>query len=202
MSALPPEAESVLGYWLGPDVPADAVPSTTTLWFRGGEAVDEHIRKTFLPLIEAAGKGELDAWQSTPRGSLALLLLLDQFTRNAYRGTAKAFGFDPKARAIAREALARGDDKTLSPILRTFFYLPFEHEESMDAQRLALEKFTAARDEATGEARKFLDMGIDYARKHLEIIERFGRFPHRNAIVGRESTPEEIEFLKQPDSSF
>jgi len=140
--------------------------------------------------VQAVG-GELERWGSTPLAALALIVVLDQFPRNMFRGTARAFSTDSQALAAARGALERGLDQVLSPAERTFVYMPFEHAEDLAAQRRALALFEA------------LDPNdMEYARRHHEIIARFGRFPHRNAVLGRESTPEEIEFLKQPGSSF
>jgi uncharacterized protein (DUF924 family) len=135
--------------------------------------------------------GQLEQWRSTPLAALALVVVLDQFSRNMFRGTPRAFDGDPAALAAARGALERGLDRLLSPAERTFMYMPFEHAEELAAQRRSLALFEA------------LDPNdMEYARRHHEIIARFGRFPHRNAVLGRESTPEEIEFLKGPDSSF
>ncbi len=203
MSALPPDAATVVEYWFGAvELPPDTTPTTTKLWFGGGPAVDAEIRDRFGALIESAGGGKLDAWAESPIGALALLVLLDQFPRNVYRGTPKSFGFDEKARAIAKAAIARGHDMALPPVMRTFFYLPLEHSEDLGDQHSAVEKFRAAAEACSGDVRKFMDMGVDYALRHQRIIERFQRFPHRNATLGRESTPEEIAFLKEPGSSF
>jgi uncharacterized protein (DUF924 family) len=149
------------------------------------------VRRRFLPLWEQAARGELDRWRSAPLASLALIVVLDQFPRNMFRGTARAFASDALALAAARSALERSFDRLLSREERTFVYLPFEHAEDLAAQRRSLALFRA------------LDPDdMEYARRHYEIIARFGRFPHRNAILGRESTPEEADFLKQPGSSF
>ncbi len=135
--------------------------------------------------------GGLEQWRSTPLAALALVVVLDQFSRNMFRGTPRAFAGDPAALAAATVALERGFDRLLSPAERIFMYLPFEHAEDLAAQHRSLALFEA------------LDPNdLEYARRHHEIIARFGRFPHRNAVLGRESTPEEIEFLKGPGSSF
>jgi len=140
---------------------------------------------------ERAARGELERWQSTPLAALALVVVLDQFPRNMFRGTARAFSSDAMAPAAARGAVARGFDRLLSRAERLFVYLPYEHAEDLAAQHRSLALFGA------------LDPGdMEYARRHYEIIARYGRFPHRNAILGRESTPDEIEFLAQPGSSF
>lgn len=136
-------------------------------------------------------RGESDRWQATPLASLALVIVLDQFSRNMFRGAARAFSADSLALAAAAGAIERGFDRLLSPVERTFMYLPFEHAEDLAAQRRSLALFGA------------LDPNdMEYVKRHYEIIARFGRFPHRNAILGRESTAEEAEFLRQPGSSF
>jgi uncharacterized protein (DUF924 family) len=180
----------VLDFWFGaPDSRERGRPRK--LWFQKSETFDDGIRLRFLPLWERAARAELDPWQSTPLASVALIIALDQFPRNMFRGTARAFSTDPQALAAAAAAVERGFDRLLSRTERTFMYLPFEHAEDLAAQRRSLALFEA------------LDpKDIDYVRRHHEIIARFGRFPHRNAILGRESTPDEIEFLKQPGSSF
>jgi uncharacterized protein (DUF924 family) len=136
-------------------------------------------------------RGELERWRSTPLASLALIVVLDQFPRNMFRGGARAFSSDAPALDAARSAVERSFDRLLSRHERTFIYLPFEHAEDLETQRRSLALFQAGDPD-----------NIGIARRHYEIVARFGRFPHRNAALGRESTPEEIEFLKQPGSSF
>jgi uncharacterized protein (DUF924 family) len=131
----------------------------------------------------------LDDWKNESRGALALVILLDQFPRNLFRDTARAFEGDALARAAARSIVDRGWDRALSPDERTFVYLPFEHSESLDDQELSLRLFEG-------------NENFEWARRHWDIIKRFGRFPHRNAMLGRASTPEEIAFLKTPGSGF
>ncbi len=151
-------------------------------WFTKDPAFDRELTERFLDLHERAAGGELDAWESEPTGALALMILLDQLPRNAFRGTARMFATDPLARAIADRAIERGHDRAVAPELRMFFYLPFEHSESLTDQ---------ARSVALHEAIGF----TEYAIEHRDIIARFGRFPHRNAVLGRTSTPEEQAFL-------
>lgn len=198
--------DDVLEYWFAelaePSASPQAVPSTTSLWFKGGPAVDEEIRHRFGAALEPARRGELDGWTATPRGTLALLLLLDQFPRNVYRDDPRSFASDAHGLEIARAAIKRGDDLQVLPVQRTFFYLPFEHSEDLADQRIAVEKIRANHASAQGEVKKLLEEAVDYAIRHQEVIARFGRFPHRNKIVGRPSTPEEEDFLKQPGSSF
>jgi uncharacterized protein (DUF924 family) len=161
-------------------------------WFKKDEAFDQAIRDAFADDIEAAAAGGLDHLADTAEGALALMILLDQFPRNVFRGTPRAFAADPKAREIARAALDQGFDQAVPAVARTFFYLPFEHSEDLADQERAVALF-----QATGDAEL-----VRWAVLHRDIIARFGRFPHRNAVLGRTSTAAEEEFLKQPNSSF
>lgn len=165
-------------------------------WFARSEEFDRIIRERFLTEYEAASRGDYDEWRGSGAGCVALCLLLDQFPRNLFRNDARAFATDAKALGIARRAVdtARDMEEGVSRDMRKFLYLPFEHSEDIDDQRLCM-KLMAERLDPVGE-------DLDWARKHLVIIERFGRFPHRNEALGRASTREELEFLKGPDSSF
>ena len=166
------------------------------LWFAKNDEFDRTIRKRFFADYKAAAGGDYDHWQDSGTGCVSLCLLLDQFPRNLFRDDARAFANDARALAIARHAVDTGRDleEDVSKWMRKFLYLPFEHSEDLDDQRLCL-KLMAERVEPDGE-------DVAWARKHFVIIERFGRFPHRNQALGRESTAEELEFLKGPDSSF
>lgn len=161
-------------------------------WFEKNADFDAAFTGRLLPAHEAAVAGRLRAWEDSAEGVLALCILLDQLPRNAFRGQARAFASDAEARRVARIALERGDDLKATPEQRLFLYLPFEHSEELADQYLSEALFTAL-----GNA--YL---LDYARRHREVVERFGRFPHRNQAVGRASTPEEAAFLQQPGSSF
>ena len=180
-------ATQVLSFWFGRERKA---------WFEKNPANDEEIRSRYQTLYEKASKVELKTRQQEPASCLALVILLDQLPRNMFRGSAKAFAADPLARSAARVILANGWDKAMTPDERMFAYLPLEHSEALaDQERcLALMQEIAVFPE-TAELPK-------WAEAHLVIIRRFGRFPHRNAALGRASTPEEAEFLKQPGSSF
>lgn len=155
-------------------------------WFVKDDAFDREFRSRGLAFYEAAARGDLDTWIATPEGALALMILLDQFPRNAFRDTARMFETDPKALRLADAAIAAGHDKAVAPELRVFFYLPFEHSEDMADQ----ERAVALMAPLDAETR-------DYAEIHRDIIRRFGRFPHRNAVLGRETTPEEQAFLDE-----
>jgi uncharacterized protein (DUF924 family) len=160
-------------------------------WFVKNPAFDEQIRARFLALHEAAAAGGLAHWADDPRSCLALVIVLDQFPRNMFRGEARAFATDAPARATARVILERGWDKTMTPSERLFAYLPFEHSESLEDQILSCELM-----------KEFDPELREYAERHRDIIQRFGRFPHRNALLGRENTAAETEFLKLPGSRF
>ncbi len=190
-----PEFAGVLAFWFGePESPERGRPRKS--WFEKSEAFDAEIRTRFLPTWERAVRGDFVRWEATPLAALALVIVLDQFPRNMFRATGRAFSSDPLALAVSRNMVERGDDRILLPSERLFAYLPFEHAEDLAAQHRSLELFGALA------AHPLAQDNMGYARRHYEIIERFGRFPHRNAVLGRESTSEEIEFLKQPGSSF
>lgn len=160
-------------------------------WFAKNEAFDARLAKDFEAAHHAAARGELDDWTADAEGTLALLILLDQIPRNIFRGSAHAFATDGKARQIARAAIAAGHDQALDAILRPFVYLPFEHSEDMGDQDEAV-RLCAAHKEATGDTDT-----LKWAELHREIIVRFGRFPHRNAALGRRTTPTEQAFLDE-----
>jgi uncharacterized protein (DUF924 family) len=185
---------AILEFWFS--------PQARPLWFEQDKAFDAEIRVRFGTAIHAAQQGELDSWQQSPEATLALLLLLDQFSRNVYRRQAKAFLGDERARQIADRAIAKGFDRQFDYDRRRFFYLPFEHGENMADQQRAVMLFERAVDEVAPQDRDTALQQLDYAHRHRIIIERFGRFPHRNEALGRPSTEAEIAFLRQPDSSF
>lgn len=162
-------------------------------WFRPSPSFDRVVGETLGPHHEAAARGDLDHWMEDVDGCLALCVLLDQVPRNMFRGTPRAFATDGKARAVAEHALANGFDLECTTDERLFLYLPFEHHEDPASQERSVALFT----ERVGE-----EVNIDYALRHRAVIQRFGRFPHRNAILGRTSTAEETAFLQEPGSSF
>jgi uncharacterized protein (DUF924 family) len=196
MTAAAQEPADVLEFWFGPPELSDT-EEITSRWFRKDPAFDREIGQRFGPLIERALADELKDWAWQPGPALARILLLDQFTRNVFRDTPAAFSGDALALAAARHMVAQAQDQSLPFLRRTFVYLPFEHAEDLAAQQESLRLFGRLAEEAPA-----LASYADYARRHHVIIERFGRFPHRNAILGRASTPEEAEFLKQPGSGF
>lgn len=198
------EIEEVLDFWFGACGPDGALdPAKKAMWFGNGRKHDAEIKERFGALHERAARGELDReWDGTPRGRLALIVLHDQFSRHLHRGTAAAFARDPDAQQLAVTSIEQGVDRTLIPAQRAFFYLPLEHAEDLEMQRLGVRCFDGLARTVAPAWRKDYESFLDYARRHLEVIERFGRFPHRNRALGRKSTPEEIKFLKQPGSSF
>jgi uncharacterized protein (DUF924 family) len=190
MEATSPALE-VLDFWFGP-----APHAARDAWFRKDDAFDAQIRARFGDRVGAALAGAFGDWCASARGSLARIVLLDQFTRNIFRGTPRAFAGDERALATAVQAVDRGFDRELDFHERWFCYLPFEHSEDAAMQERSLELFGALANES-GNASP-----LDWARRHAEVIRRFGRYPHRNAILGRASTPEEIAYLGEPGSGF
>jgi len=195
--------DSLHTFWFGSDPDeATAIARQSPLWWGKSAETDSAIRERFGPLLNRAAAGELDHWRATPRGLLALTLITDQLPRNIHRGSPRAFDCDPLARAWCREAIERGADLSSRPMERVFFYLPLEHSEELADQLEAIRLFRDLADSVDVPLRPAFDGFLDYAIRHHAVIERFGRFPHRNAILGRASTAEELEFLQQPGSSF
>jgi len=195
--------DSILHYWFGTSADdAEVIREKSALWWKKDPKVDEEMRQRFEITLEAESQGELESWGKIPRGQLARILLLDQFPRNMYRGTARAFAYDERARRLAHEALDQGVDRKLRPVERVFLYLPFEHSENAQDQAASVRLFAALLEEVPTTLKQPFRNFLDFAKKHKEIIDGFGRFPHRNALLGRDSTTEELEFLKRPGSSF
>ncbi|MCH7371731.1 DUF924 family protein [Aeromonas sp. MR16] len=196
--------QPLLDFWFGDD--ADDAPRAARqapLWWGKSDETDALLDTRFGELAEAAAAGKLDAWAEVPTGRLALILLLDQLPRNIHRGTPAAFAQDAKARDLCLKGLSLGADKSLSPLARVFFYLPLEHGESREQQARSVALFEGLAAEQEGSPAGVTFAGFaDYARRHQVIVERFGRFPHRNAILSRTDTPEEAAFLLQPGSGF
>lgn len=189
------KVREILDFWFTqPDDPNFG--KSRQAWFQKDQEFDQQIRHRFFDDYQLAKNGELNTWQEHDSSYLALILLLDQFPRNLFRGDPQAFATDDQALAVAKYAVAQGYDQTLVPVQRWFIYLPFEHSENLADQQESVKLFQKLKGEPDS------DLVIDYAIRHLNIIARFGRFPHRNQILNRPSTPEEIEFLQQPGSSF
>jgi uncharacterized protein (DUF924 family) len=181
-----PAAIAVLDFWFKELAPGQ--------WFSGGAELDRIVRERFAGLLEEARRGAHDAWAGTPRGRLALILLLDQFSRHVFRGRAEAFDADAKAQRLSREGLDAGMDQRLTSAEKHFFYMPLMHAEDSELQALSVAKFKALKDEAASV--------LEFAEEHRSIVERFGRFPHRNETLQRASTEDERSFLEAGGTTF
>jgi uncharacterized protein (DUF924 family) len=190
------EAQDVLDFWFGP-IGSEAFGTQRKLWFTKDDAFDRLVAERFGATIEKTLRGELDAWAESASTALARVLVLDQFTRNAFRGGPRAFAGDAQALAAASAMVGSRQDEALPPFMREFVYMPFEHAEGLAMQDESVRLFSRL---ATA-APELADM-LDYARRHRAVIERFGRFPRRNAILGRASTAEELAYIARPGSSF
>jgi uncharacterized protein (DUF924 family) len=190
----PPDMQTLLDTWFGAPASRDYARFHKR-WFKKSKTFDALLTERFSPLIKTALEGHLDDWNKTPLGMLALIVLLDQLPRNCFRGTPQAFAGDHMALALARRLVTTNADRTLpTPFHRVFAYMPFEHDETIDSQREAVRLFTGLYEEQRGNA--YIEDNLNYAVRHAEVIERFGRFPHRNAVLGRKTTPEEEHWLK------
>ena len=198
-------ADEVLAFWIGEAATATEateIKRWVERWFTRDASLDAEIAERFGDLVVAARHGDLDEWAASPRGGLALLVLLDQFPRNLYRGSKEAYVADPKALALAKAVVENGGDRALSPVERLFVYLPFEHSEDIADQERAVGLLDALRAAAPPGLAGAFSGFHDYAIKHRDVITRFGRFPHRNAVLGRDTTPAEADYLAQPGSGF
>ena len=190
-AALPERAKALLDFWFGPEGDPEREKDRKE-WFNGTPDYDGRLSQAFLGDYERAAAGDLAAWEAAPESALALVLLLDQIPRNIFRETPRAYASDPQARSVADRALARGFDQAVPPAWRIFFYMPFHHSENLADQERSAALFAALprNPDRRGSLRR-------YGRPYIEVIARFGRFPHRNAILGRESTAEEAAFLEE-----
>jgi uncharacterized protein (DUF924 family) len=195
--------DELLEFWFG-DSPDDAevAAAQAELWWSHRAELDEELQARFGSAASAAAAGVIDHWVYRPQGRLALILLLDQLPRAIHRGTPEAFAQDTKAREIAHGGLNSGAHKLLRPIQRAFFYMPFQHSEELEDQDLGLELYRDLAASVSDDLRQTFADFVDHAARHREVIARFGRFPHRNIVLGRISTAEELEFLEEPGSSF
>ena len=196
-------AQEVLDYWFGPDPLAPAhLPDRLRLWFGSDDPADEvaardaALVQRFGGLMEAAAMGELDRWSGSPHRLLALILLLDQFPRHAFRGRALAYSRDRKAMALSLDGLQTGADAALAPVERLFFYLPLQHAESPEMQDESVAAYRRLLADVPQEQREFFANSLEFAEQHRRIVRRFGRFPHRNLPLARRSTREELEYLQ------
>ena len=186
--------DDVLTFWFDQQVDGMSSQAVRERWFNVTDEFDQACRK-FEYLLVAAKQGELDSWLTTQRGTLAFVILCDQFPRNIYRGQSQAFTWDPLSLSAAKQGIIQQHDRHLSWDERSFFYLPFEHSENMLDQHLAVGLFTQLRDESPGRLRNQTGNTLRFAHQHRDIIQKFGRFPHRNTALGRSSTTAELDFI-------
>lgn len=197
------DSQQLLQRWFGTASDSQTVASQqAALWWSKDAAVDAQLAADYASWVMAAAHGELVHWQQEPDAYLALILLLDQLPRNIYRGKAQSFAFDEQALQLARQGLARGIDQQLTPIRRVFFYLPFEHAEDLQSQAQAVALMHSLELSVTEAERSLFAAYTDFARRHQEVIVRFGRFPHRNAILGRSNSPAEAAYLRESGTGF
>jgi len=193
----------IVAFWLGTSLEnPEAAFSRKEWWYKGGRPVDEDIRARFGDLVPQACARQLMAWQSTPSGALALILLLDQFTRNLYRNTPQAYGGDACAFEVLNQAIDEKLDTALPPVSRIWLYHPFHHAEDAEDQDRGLDLLNMLLKEATAEWQPYVKLSIEGWTRHRNIVARFGRFPHRNAVLSRDSTSEELKFLRTNSEAF
>ncbi len=203
MTAQPdPHIETVLTYWFGDPDPAADIQPRMQQWFGGGSDVDDEIRDRFGDLVARARAGQLDEWRQSAAGTLALVILLDQFSRNVHRGDGASWACDPACQRITLTALALGIDAEVGVVQRGFLYLPLEHAEDRLLQQASVRCFARLLSGAPAHHRRTATMLLDYAIKHKAVVDRFGRFPHRNAPIGRQSTDEERAFVEEHGAGF
>jgi uncharacterized protein (DUF924 family) len=192
--------DEILTFWFGDE--ALQPLARQSIWFTKDAEVDQWMREHFQSMLGEALNGAYDDWSKVSRGALALVILCDQFPRNIYRDSDQAFAYDDRALRAAQIAIDHNFDRNMTVVERCFLYLPLEHSEDIAIQERSVQLFSTLSDTATGEEKVFIQSALDYALKHRDIIAKFGRFPHRNEILGRASTRAEIEFLKRPGSYF
>lgn len=192
------QINNILQYWFG-EISNQLSPiNKMQLWYQSSKNDDEEIRKHFLPLYELAVDGKLGSWLDSAQGTLALIILLDQMPRNMFRGTAQAFSTDKLALSYCLKGIEQGFDAQLSVVEKSFFYHPLEHSENLADQDNCVELFSSLlREYQQGDIHDFINKGLNFAIQHRDIIAKFSRFPHRNKVLSRESSPQEVEFLKQ-----
>jgi len=195
--------QDILGFWFGAlEGPEDVADERSEIWFEQSDATDYFLRQTFEVDLVAARRGEREEWKQEPRPSLAWILLLDQFSRNIYRGFPAAYETDLTCQIQTLEGIEAGFDRELLPIERVFYYLPLEHAEDLEVQERSVQEFSRLLEDAPASRRAEFEHFLGYARRHHAVIERFGRFPHRNAVLGRESTEEELAFMAEHGTGF
>ena len=196
-------AETILQYWFGTATDdLEVAQQCANKWWKKDPEVDREIQQRFAGVLDAAASGRLEDWLGAARGRLAMIILIDQFSRNIFRNSARAYANDALALAWCKDGIAAGVERELRAIERVFLYLPLEHSESVEDQIRSVELFGVLARSAPPAQSKLFEDYLNYAQRHLDIVQQFGRFPHRNAILGRESTEAEVAFLQQPGSSF
>ena len=194
---------AILGFWFKEQtLTAPQIDGRMDTWFGEDDVFDQEIRNEFMDDVEAASEGNLDHWAKDPKGRLALILLLDQFRRNIYRGKPEAFSRDKAALKLCVEGVVEKKDQGLSPIHRVFFYMPLQHAESRKVQKKAVDVYKRLADAVSPTYRETFETICQFAELHADIVEQFGRFPHRNKLLGRDNTPEEEEYLAGDSPSF
>ncbi len=200
---LPPRAAEILLYWFGKEEPSAAYfQERNRFWFMGGEQVDSEIREKFGTDVELAASGKLSAWEEEPRGALALIVLLDQFALNVHRGEATGYLYSELSLPLAREAIRKGWQEGLGMAERVFLFMPLEHSESLLHQEESVRHFRALAEKSPAALAPVMAGFLDFAVRHQEVVKRYGRFPHRNEALGRESSAEELAFLASPHAPF
>ena len=195
--------KDVLSFWFQDATRSpEALQRRSAVWFRSEPAFDRECATRFTVLLEDAARGVLDGWGGTPHGRLALVVLLDQMPRNIHRGSPAAFMHDAQAASHCLAGIESGQDRSLHPVERIFLYMPLQHAEDLDLQRRSIEQFGSLAAEAGDAWRGYLAENVHYARDHHDVIERFGRFPHRNRVLGRESTAQELRYLADGAPTF
>jgi uncharacterized protein (DUF924 family) len=193
----------IVEFWFGDALAsAERAKLRAKLWFSKNDEFDREIESRFGALPESAARGELDEWRGQAGSALALVLIVDQFPRNLFRGSSRSFEFDPLAREVALEAISRDFDKLLHPLQSSFLYLPLEHAEEIELQERSVQLFEQLFARAPMDLHDLFGSFADYARRHRDIVRRFGRFPHRNGVLGRPSTPEEVAYLESGGDRF
>jgi len=196
------QPEEILHYWFGEQEDGFPVEDKNSLWWSASADIDAELRSRFGGILNEARSGHLDGWKNSPRPCLALVVLLDQISRNVFRGKAAAFECDPAARAATLHGLDEGFDEGFTWSERSFFYTPLEHSEDLADQTRCVQLFEDMHASAPPAAREVIQRNVDFAIEHREIIEQFGRFPHRNEVLGRTPTPQEVEYLDSGAKRF
>lgn len=198
------QPHDVLDYWFGDaaNIKAEDLKDYFQRWFQGSEELDKEIKRKFGKAVKQATGDDLAVWENTTKGSLALIILLDQFTRNVYRGTDKAFAYDAKALRLCQKLIDSGADKEMSWPQRGFCYMPLQHAEDVKWQQQGIEAYIGLVEDMQDDLKKVVTGFLSSAREHKTIIDKFGRFPHRNKVLDRESTDEELIYLATGAKSF